>query len=103
MREKKDAFWLVDAIASYYHEGGPIQRAADQFFRDLHFWRLTPDGNGGATLTSDADTGQPKVITQEIEFTDFKFDSDDPYVLFSGRDLTPDGKEVWVLHLPSEY
>lgn len=61
------AYWLIDAIASY--QGEPSVRAAE-----FQLWQLTPNNEGGATLTMCEDLGQPVIISQHIEYTDFPFD-----------------------------
>jgi len=61
------AFWFLDAISSH-------QPAATKTCDGFQLWTLevANDGNGpGATLTCRADSDQPAVITQEIEYTDF--------------------------------
>ena len=103
MREKKNAYWLVDAIASYMHPSGPVQMSRDGMFKDLHFWKLHPDGQGGAVLTAAVDSGVPPELTQKIEYTDFEFDEQEPYVLFCARQYDKDGNDIWVLYLPEEH
>jgi hypothetical protein len=103
MREKRNAYWLVDAIASYYMRNGSIDLSDDQAFRCFHSWRLIPDGKGGATLKAAVDSGVLPAITQEIPYTDFEFDGDEAYMLFCGLQQDSHGNDVWILMKPSEY
>ena len=61
--EKAGAFWLFDAIGSYQEE--PKIKELD-----IQFWFLEVKDNK-AELYCIEDTGKPKLITQEIAFTDF--------------------------------
>lgn len=95
LAEQAEAFWLIDAIASYF--GSPEMRAAvsaDDRLEDMQFWTLTVvDGRG--ELTMEADAGVPPAITQEIPFTDFPLPIVRIWAGFNG-----DG---WTLYLPSEH
>jgi len=97
LAEEAQAFWLIDAIASYF--GSPEMRAAieaDDRLRDMQFWRLDvlPRARN-ALLTCRADSGITPAITQEILFTDFPLDEIDIWAGFNG--------EGWTLYLPSEH
>lgn len=77
MAEKARAFWLIDLIAS--HQGRSVK--APLFFGDkeghrLHdvgfqIWVLDVRADKTATARCIEDSGQPDMITQEIEYTDF--------------------------------
>jgi len=61
--EKAGAFWLVDAIASY--QANPeVKKLA------IQFWRLEVKDNA-AVLYCVEDSGMPRIVEQEIEYTDF--------------------------------
>lgn len=64
--EKYGAYWLIDAIASY--QGSKALNVED--LKRFQLWELKVD-SGTATLKCKPDSGQPPVIRQWIEFTDF--------------------------------
>lgn len=93
---KAEAFWLVDAVASYF--GSPEMREAtakDHRLESLQFWRLEVGEDRSALLTARSDDGVEPFITQRIEFTDFPLDSVDVWAGFNGHG--------WTLYLPSEH
>jgi hypothetical protein len=93
--EKGHAYWLIDAIASYF--GSPVMREAmriDPRIRDMQFWRLHVNG-GKAVLVAEADAGEEPFIRQEIPYTDFPLDAIDIWAGFDGTH--------WTLYLPSEH
>jgi hypothetical protein len=95
LAEKAHAYWLIDAIASYF--GSEMMNAAirkDTRLASLQFWRLTVS-DGSAVLTAEADRGEEPFIRQEIAFTDFPLDSVDIWAGFDGT--------YWTLYLPSEH
>ncbi len=98
LAEHGECFWLTDAIASHLCKPNLCARKHGQRFADFHIWALTPDGNGGAVLESRADDGEPALIHQEIEYTDFPFEDGKPFKLYAA----PCG-EFYVVMLPSEY
>ncbi|MDJ0508973.1 MAG: hypothetical protein QNJ64_06940 [Crocosphaera sp.] len=63
MAEKGEAYWLIDAIASYQIHDHVRNE-------DIQFWKLTVNENQTATLICERDTDDV-VVTQNIEFTDF--------------------------------
>ena len=82
MAQEGGAYWLLDAIASYKRQE-PFQ-----------VWRLDVRSDGRireATLTMREDSGQPELVRQEIEYTDFPLMQIELWLI--------DG----VLILPSEY
>jgi hypothetical protein len=118
MRKAAEAYWLVDAIASYYHKGSPIYSASEDF-QYLHIWTLRAatageeikgddleEGAARFVLEAREDTRVPPVIQQGIAFTDFPFELNDkgnpkPFKLYSG--LTMIGEDLYhILMLPTE-
>jgi len=88
MAERGEAYWLIDAIASYQ----PDKRIASRpDLVDFQLWELVVAKDKSAALTMRADSGQPAVITQEIPFTDFPLKQIKLYVCNG------------TLMLPSEY
>ena len=89
MAEVGGAYWLIDAIASYQ----PDKRIRNNpELKAFQVWKLAVhEDKGGATLTMRGDSGQPVIITQKIEYTDFPL----PEIILWVCDDT--------LMLPSEY
>jgi hypothetical protein len=102
LAENGGCFWLIDAIASHLKNPAWIAKKYGEKFASLHFWFLTPNGKGGAVLTARADSSDPVVIRQRIEYTDFPFDDGKPFQLYVGAQETGRGM-VYVAMLPSEY
>ena len=95
LAEHGGAYWLIDAIASYY--GSPQMRraiASDPRLETLQFWTLTVRDNA-AQLVARADSGDEPFILQDIPFTDFPLESVDIWAGFDGQ--------RWTLYLPSEH
>ncbi len=95
LAEQAHAYWLIDAIASYFHS--PQMNAAiasDSRLASLQFWKLKVN-NAAAVLTAQADMGVKPFVTQEIPFTDFPLDEVDVWAGFDGT--------YWTLYLPSEH
>lgn len=93
--EKGHAYWLIDAIASYF--GSPVMMAAmqqDHRIQSMHFWRLEVTGSK-AVLFAEADAGELPFVRQDILFTDFPLDRIDVWAGYDG--------DVWTLYLPSEH
>ena len=61
-------YWLLDAIGSYQPE---LAKHADDRLRCMQFWRLVVNADKTAVLTCVADSGEPPVVTQRIDMTDF--------------------------------
>ncbi len=96
LAERGGAYWLIDAIASYY--GSSLMNKAlaqDDRLQSLQFWCLTVGTDKSAVLTMRADSGVKPVITQHIPFTDFPLDSVDIWAGFDGTH--------WTLYLPCEH
>ena len=91
LREDADAFWLVDAIASYQHK-----------FKKVEFqvWELEVFADKTAVLTMKEDTNCPLLVEQKIHITNFPLDNIKFYVQLGSLDgYNP----VFVLMLTSEY
>jgi hypothetical protein len=84
LADNAGAYWLIDAIASYQHDKRLKPCGTFQL------WELTVD-NGTGKLECRSDSGEPALITQEIEHTDFPLKAIKLYV------------EHRVLMLPGEY
>jgi hypothetical protein len=89
LRQDADAFWLVDAIASY--------RRKEEF----QVWELVVDlETKTAVLTMKEDTGCPELVKQEIPYTDFPLKS----IKFFNQLGSLDGvNPEMILMLTSEY
>ena len=95
LAERGKAYWLIDAIASYF--GTPLMNQAiakDSRLAYCQFWRLTVTDSIGV-LIAEADRGEEPFISQVIEFTDFPLDEVDIWAGFDGT--------CWTLYLPSEH
>lgn len=95
LAEKAKAFWLIDAITSYF--GSPEMNAAissDSRLASLQFWRLDV-AESKAVLIANADTGETPFIRQEIPYTDFPLEYIDIWAGYDGH--------FWTLYLPSEH
>ncbi len=96
LAEKANAYWLLDAIASYY--GTQRMKAAiakDDRLSSLHFWTLDVAEDNSATLILQADSDVEPAIKQEIPFTDFPIQQIRIWAGFNGKN--------WTLYLPSEH
>lgn len=68
MAERAEAYWLIDAIASYQPDKRIASRPDIVAFQ---LWELAVTEDNKAVLTMRGDSDQPAIITQEIPFTDF--------------------------------
>ncbi|HWB53519.1 MAG TPA: hypothetical protein VG722_04975, partial [Tepidisphaeraceae bacterium] len=84
LAEKAGAYWLIDAIASWQAE---IQEAD----REFELWELIVNPDSSAVLECRRDSGEPAIVSQKIDYTDFPLKSIKLYV------------QNGVLMLPSEY
>ncbi len=89
LADEAGAYWLIDAIASYQHRIGSSSHYAG--LQGFQLWTLTRNKGDRAVLTCQADSNQPVLVTQEIEYTDFPLPAIKLYV------------EGNVLLLPSEH
>ena len=95
LAEEGQAYWLIDAIASYYITSKMRSAMAqDERLESMHFWTLTVKDERGV-LVAQADSGEPAFIKQKIPYTDFLLDEVRIWAGFDGRH--------WVLYLPSEH
>lgn len=93
--DKGGAYWLIDAIASYFGTNKMYLAAkADERLKSLQFWKLTVT-DSRAVLECFPDSDEPAAINQKIEFTDFPLDEIDIWAGFDG--------ELWTLYLASEH
>ncbi|MAP09266.1 MAG: hypothetical protein CMM00_10855 [Rhodopirellula sp.] len=94
--EKGEAYWLIDAIASWIGSE-PFNEAVakDDRIGEMHFWTLRRIQGNAATLEAKADSPDKPFIVQDIEFTDFPLDKIDIWAGFDGKH--------WTLYLPSEH
>ena len=84
LAEHGEAYWLLDAIASYQQQDG-VKEVPFQI------WILTKNDDDSAKLIMKEDVNQPILVSQDIPYTDFPLTSIKLYFI--------DG----VLILPSEY
>ena len=90
--EQCNAFWLMDAIASYQPEVQKHRR-----LKFAQFWTLTVNPDKSAKLECVEDSGIPPVVTQTIEYTDFELPELQLYCMSMGDDVHH------TIMLPSEY
>jgi hypothetical protein len=91
LAENAQAYWLIDAIASYQGEKVLTQ---DPLLQEFQVWTLTVNEDRTARLVCVADSGQEAAVTQDIELTDFPLSEIKLYVCLG---------EQLCLMLPSEY
>lgn len=87
LAENAGAFWLMDLIASYYHD----QKVKAESFQ---VWKLTVTGESAVVVCTDGNENE--LTRQDIPYTDFPLPE---MTLFVGQDEEP----YWVILLPSEY
>ena len=95
LAQKAQAYWLIDAIASYF--GSDIMNQAmskDSRLKSLQFWRLDVN-DGKAVLIANADAGEEPFVRQDIAFTDFPLPKVEIWAGFDGS--------FWTIYLPSEH
>jgi len=82
LAEQAGAYWLIDAIASYQPQ-----------FQSVSFqvWDLLVQDNKQAVLTMQEDEGEPVLVRQPIQYTDFALNTVRLFVVNK------------VLMLPGEY
>jgi hypothetical protein len=96
LAEQAQAYWLLDAIASYFGSQEMIRASLrDTRLNDMQFWRLDVRDDRSAVLSACADSGEEPFILQSIEYTDFPLDHVDIWAAYDG--------EHWTLYLPSEH
>lgn len=96
LAEEGEAFWLIDAIASYITPRF-IKRAAakDYRAREMLFWKLLVQKDSSAVLTARVDSDCDPIVSQEIPYTDFPLQEVDVWSAYNGQG--------WTLYLPSEH
>ena len=94
--DKGEAYWLIDAIASWIGSESFNEAAAkDPRIGDLHFWTFKKRIDEPSVLFAKADSPEEPFISQLIEFTDFPLEKIDIWAGFDG--------DYWTLYLPSEH
>ena len=89
LAENAGAFWLTDAIASYFYE----PRAKREEFQ---VWQLKVDETKRTGILSMTDgNSKQAIISQELDYTDFPMAEISLWLVRDDR--------YWVLMLPSEY
>jgi len=108
MRDRCNAHWLVDAIASHLQAGKEFKAACekDERFRDMSIWILRKTGDSTAELIAVADTDAASMrrpaVRQEIEHTDFPFDIEGQYKCYACWTMIDD-KPCYYIIDPKEY
>jgi len=96
LAEKANAYWLIDAIASYLTPQELAEAAKqDPRISSMHFWKLEVADDQTAVLYAEADLGVPPFVMQKIPYTDFP--------LRSASIWAAQNVEHWVLYLPQEH
>lgn len=85
LADEAGAFWLIDAVASYQLDK---RIAENESLVAFQLWELKVKEDKSAVLTMRADSGQPAIITQELEYTDFPLETVKLFVC-SGTLLLP--------------
>jgi hypothetical protein len=89
LADKAEAYWLMDAIASYHAEC-----MKDEMLQGMQFWTLkVEDGVGKLICERDTDD---VAFSQDIPYTDFPIDEIKLY-------CAPLDEKHYVIMLPSEY
>lgn len=71
LAERAQAYWLLDAIVSYFGSDEMVQAAErDERLRDMQFWQLDVCTDQSALLLARADSDEDPFISQLIPFTD---------------------------------
>ena len=91
LRVDADCFWLIDAIASYRRK---------EPFQVWEFKMTSPDAG---VLTMVEDSGQPELVRQEIEYTNFPLKEIKFFVEEGGYGTEENWTNCLVLLLPSEH
>lgn len=87
LAERGEAYWLIDAIASWQSDPRVNQ---DPMLQQIQFWKLIVNDDQSALLVCERDEGDI-AVRQEIPFTDFPLKCITLYL------------QQGVLLLPSEY
>jgi hypothetical protein len=81
-----DAYWLMDAIASYH---GKLKR------HEFQVWKLTVDQDKSSAVLTATNGNEKEIARQEIQYTDFP----DDITLY----CIDNGDGFWVILLTTEY
>jgi hypothetical protein len=92
LADEAGCYWLLDAIGSYQSQ---LAKHPDHRMQEMQSWRLTVNADKSAVLTCVADSGEPPVVTQQIEMTDFPLPEIQIWVGIEG--------DRRIALLPSEY
>ncbi len=92
LADNAHCYWLLDAIGSYQSE---LAKHPDNRLQGIQFWKLVVNADKSAVLTCVADSGEPAVVTQKIEMTDFPLPEIQVWLGIEGKS--------WIAMLPSEY
>ena len=97
LAEKAEAYWLIDAIASWIGTEAFLDgKKKDSRVGDWHVWELNVNRvDSTAVLEAKVDCNVEPFIVQSIPFTDFPLDKIEIWAGFDG--------ENWTLYLPSEH
>lgn len=92
-----EAYWLIDAIFSYYAANQNFKRLLEtnERLQGMSFWTLTVNADRSAVLTCVEDTDMKPVVKQQIEYTDFPLDEIKFYMEYDGS--------AYTLLLPGEH
>ncbi|MEO5350533.1 MAG: hypothetical protein H7836_12935 [Magnetococcus sp. YQC-3] len=71
LAEQEEAYWLINLIGSYQEE----------IKETFQIWNVRLCENGGAVITCRTDSNKPNIVTQCIEYTDFKLDNFEVYCI----------------------
>ena len=88
--ENASAYWLMDVIAS--HQPKALK---NNLLRDFQVWKIVVE-NSKAVVSCYADSDQPPIIQQKIEYTDFP---EGEFTLW----VEPLGGGRYLILLPSEH
>ncbi len=91
LRQDADAFWLIDAIASYERK------------EVFQVWELIVNADKSAVLTMKEDSNTPVLVKQEIPYTDFPLEKIRLFVQDGGYGTAENWVSCSVLMLTSEY
>ena len=92
LASEAQAYWLIDAIASYQTNPNLLSNPALQ---QIQFWNLEVNFDKSACLKCLEDDGMAPAVTQTIPYTDFPLEKLTLYL--------QKGNGYWVLMVPSEY
>jgi hypothetical protein len=95
LAENAEAFWLIDLIASY-------QTDPKVCCEPFQVWTLELRPEGGAIVYVQRDSGEPHIVEQKLDFTDFPEHLGPKFELWAEQGSIDARNTVTVLMLPSE-